>query len=1117
MPSSFLPPISTSNSPTSSMLPFGKPPSSSNPPRPTSANGSATTSPNVPTSQLGSASRNGTPVTTPGGGSGNGLRPSYEFLTDAQRRERERARDIQSKPPYSSSYSTSLPRPSDTPSTASSHLPHHHHHHHHSAGTGSNPPSANSTPREERQSPFASTSTPGASSAPPTRKPDLMGPGFGSGLGRLGAGYGLFGAGPYIRDQEQKEKERQALIAREREREREREKERERERSTRPHSIETSPTHRNATPANPYSRPSLPPSPTTARTLAAPNSANSAGKPSISPQIPPASATSATGSTPRPNLPLPSFGSLGTRSLPSPFERDARERSTSTSIAATPNAPSGPESATSASGHRRTPSGSSARGNEPLPVGPKSPVKTTSQTAASARSLYGAPPSLNEAARSREGQRSPVSRIQTTALPRDRDATISPTTATSAPPSKNAPPSNSTASSSQSTRAPFPSYSGFGGPGYPGSFGGFGLGGFGGYGAFGPRWADREREREMLEKREEGRKRSQKEAAEARAKAEKEKEDRFADWVKERERERERISGAAAGPGNAPGNATSTAYGVEAFQPPRSNSTTTTTAQQRPSEPNWRQTPATTNEKPSLTRHIEVIHQPEPRDSTAPAPSTTGEGSSVIQQVAPSREPRPYGYKAEPREYQYTPRDKRPRMDAAVEEAQNAHRRTSNAKASKRRKEEEKKADINHNVSTGVPPKEKNWSSLTNPVRQWPEVGSSQVEQWLKSVPDLNKVISNQVYTGSEWTLAKSGECTADNEGGLIIVRIGGGFLGEDWKVRGENGWDESSSAPPTGSGSELGDGRRKIWGTDVYTDDSDLGLILVHAGWLRWSNPAQGINGEQRKGKNPRDQDIINVTVRLVPRLIRYTATERNGVRTRGWGNGHDGSSIVVERAERIAVDKRYLKTRKRKSVISEWARQRQLVSPLAAISTEGGDVQIEDASLAVEDGVNDSIMFCTRVPGVKSGDTESIGFVYTPEAFDDWLKSPLETADRTLWSHTLVFQTTDEAKEYKLSLSSTSSIDNPLFDLLKPSTTEDGEVVLERSFDDIHLLKEGIAVRLQGNRGLLIKPKIWNWAALAQPELRDGWKEEFELRLKEQDEGEKEGEGVKDEMMVE
>ncbi|WWC86700.1 uncharacterized protein L201_001577 [Kwoniella dendrophila CBS 6074] len=968
MPSSFLPPYTSLQA--STMRPFGKPPSSSNSAQPTSANGSTATSPNIPTSHLGSTSaagsRNGTPASTPGGGSG--LRPSYGLMSE---RDRDRDKLTEITKPYST-HTLHSHRPSDASSA--------HHHHHHSGTPGSNPPSAGSTPREERPNTYTSASNPLNGGAAAARKPmpvPVSGFGSGSNLGRLASGYGLFGSSPF-REQEMREKERQERLAKERD------IQRERERSTKPLSVDTSPTHRNSASANPYSRPSLPPSPTTSRTLAVPNSASSTGRPSVSPQITPASASSATSSTPRPNLPLPGYGSLGSRSLPSPFER---ERSASASVAPSPHG-----HLTAESGHRRTPSGSGARINEPAnAAGPKSPVKSTAQTAASARSLYGAPPSLNEAARNREAQRSPVAVTQTTIPPRDRDAAVSPTAATGTASKQsaagsNAPPANNTPSGSQSTRAPYNSYSGFGGGGYPGTFGGFGLGGFPGYGAFGPRWGDRERERETVEareKREEEKRRKEKELAESKAKADKEREEQQrAKWRAAEAEERK----------------SSINHHPRAFRP------TTGPTQPAPaasSDPYRRDPPADHGpaDKPNNTRHIEVIHQPDKRE-----PNGTTAGSSVIQQVAPTREPRPYGYKSESREYQYTPRDKRPRMDAAVEDAQNAHRRTSNAKASKRRKEEEKKAEVNNTLT-----KETDYAALTNPSRKWPEVSSSQVEQWLKTVPDLNQIISNEVYTGEHWTLSKSEQCKIENEGGLINVRIGGGFLGKNWKVRGEQGWDDSSCTPSTSNGNLIGDSvifkDRKIWGTDVYTDDSDLGLILIHAGWLRWSSSSSS---------NERDKDIINVTIRLVPRLIRYTATERNGIKTRGWGNGHDGSSIVVERVERIAINKTYLKSRKRKVRMSEWVQERQIVAPVLISVPHDDD---EDATLVQDDQDHDgSLMFCSRIKDktIKTAKAEA-GLVYTPEAFKNWLDPPETGHEWTLWQSGVEFSGSDQDNAVK------------------------------------------------------------------------------------------------------
>ncbi|KAK8847589.1 hypothetical protein IAR55_005448 [Kwoniella newhampshirensis] len=1033
MPSTFLPPVSLS-SPNfiASMNSFGRPPpGSGNPPPPPGSDGSAATSPNVPIGQLGSAtpaSRNGTPSTAPGNGtggiSGNGLRPSYGLMTEREReRERERQRELANKPypsysnqtsSSSSSSSSMLPRPADAApiaSSTSSHAhgnsqqhpgPHHHHHHHHHthpSQTSAQPPPADVA----------------KNNAYPGRMP--------VNIGRLSGGYGLFGGGSF-REQEMREKERQDRLQRERERERD---------LTKP-SVDKSPGNRPSSivnPTNPYPRPSLPPSPTASRNLPAPTSVTSASKPSISPQMVPANASTTATGTPRPNLPLPHFSTLGSRSLPSPFER---ERSGSASVVASPAVTPATEQPPSASGHRRTPSGSSARGPEPMSSigGLKSPTKTNPQASASARSLYSAPPPLAQA--NRDPQRSPVARASTAASPREREGVVSPTTAAAskAPTTaSNAPPTVAT-QSSQANRGPYSSYGGYGGgPSYPGTFGGFGLGGFGGYGAFGPRW-DRDREREVREQREEERKRREKDMAdqreqrEARARAEKEREERDAKWLKARERER---AGAA--------------YNVEAFQPPRQGATSASTQPPASAGDPYRarqaaiQTPY--DHKPNYSHHIEVLNHPD-RQGYPGASTTAAEPVpvSVMQQVAPQREPRPYGYKAEPPKYQYTPRDKRPRMDAAVEEAQ-AHRRTSATSKSKRRKEEDKKSPI---VAV---PKERDWAALTVPVKKWPEVNSMPVESWLRTISDVTRVISTEIYTGPDWTLAKSGATQPEYEGGLVMVRIGGGFLGKGWKVRGEPEWDEALPLP----GSEVvcggSDKNRRIWGTDVYTDDSDIGQVLVHAGWIKWLD-------RSGTGVDRRDEEFIVVAVRVVPRLVRYIATERNGVTTRGWGNGHDGASIVVERVERHRVDKKYLTSRKKSLRIADWARERQFVAPLP----------LQDETRKVN-GVEDlSLMFCTAVAG-KSG--VIAGFKYRPEALEGWLDVPEEgdSNARSLWTHRLILEDSD--RTYELWLNPHSVTEAPRINLVQKSVdlSTDETTLLDNALIDQNaiLLPEGIAIR--------------------------------------------------------
>lgn len=126
---------------------------------------------------------------------------------------------------------------------------------------------------------------------------------------------------------------------------------------------------------------------------------------------------------------------------------------------------------------------------------------------------------------------------------------------------------------------------------------------------------------------------------------------------------------------------------------------------------------------------------------------------------------------------------------------------------------------------------------------------------------------------------------------------------------------------------------KRQVWGTDVYTDDSDILALLVHSGWLRvtrrerrrragqrgagadairrarvvgeerietvQSAPAAAEGGEA----TPASARAIKVTLGVVPPLIRYQGIERQGIRSRSWGNGHDGVSLRVEKVELLAV----------------------------------------------------------------------------------------------------------------------------------------------------------------------------------------------------------------------
>ena len=88
---------------------------------------------------------------------------------------------------------------------------------------------------------------------------------------------------------------------------------------------------------------------------------------------------------------------------------------------------------------------------------------------------------------------------------------------------------------------------------------------------------------------------------------------------------------------------------------------------------------------------------------------------------------------------------------------------------------------------------------------------------------------------------------------------------------------------------------RRKLWGTDVYTDDSDPLAMLLHTGWLRL--------GLAVAKSAPESVTAIEIVLRVAPKLVRYEGSNRAGITSRSWGNGHDGVSLVVESAKTIEV----------------------------------------------------------------------------------------------------------------------------------------------------------------------------------------------------------------------
>ena len=180
------------------------------------------------------------------------------------------------------------------------------------------------------------------------------------------------------------------------------------------------------------------------------------------------------------------------------------------------------------------------------------------------------------------------------------------------------------------------------------------------------------------------------------------------------------------------------------------------------------------------------------------------------------------------------------------------------------------------------------------------------------------KHLGRVIYRGHKWMLDL--DLLANHIGGTLEIFIPGAFLPSGprardraWVVRGEKGWDDAVT--PIGKhviATLPGVAQRQLWGTDIFTDDSDLLAVLLHSSWLRpldaafmppppsYEQRGEPVVVQQRNGQF---QDDLKVVVRAVPRLTRYIATQRGGIYSRGWGNSHDGVSFVVESVERVKV----------------------------------------------------------------------------------------------------------------------------------------------------------------------------------------------------------------------
>jgi hypothetical protein len=107
----------------------------------------------------------------------------------------------------------------------------------------------------------------------------------------------------------------------------------------------------------------------------------------------------------------------------------------------------------------------------------------------------------------------------------------------------------------------------------------------------------------------------------------------------------------------------------------------------------------------------------------------------------------------------------------------------------------------------------------------------------------------------------------------------------------------------------------RQLWGTDVYTEDSDLVAVLVHAGFYSLPSsgtspppglaelratllllpPQEGASLLSRRAFKPRDV--------LTRPLAAYASTARHGLRSRCWGGAARGPGLCAFRVSKCAA----------------------------------------------------------------------------------------------------------------------------------------------------------------------------------------------------------------------
>lgn len=166
---------------------------------------------------------------------------------------------------------------------------------------------------------------------------------------------------------------------------------------------------------------------------------------------------------------------------------------------------------------------------------------------------------------------------------------------------------------------------------------------------------------------------------------------------------------------------------------------------------------------------------------------------------------------------------------------------------------------------------------------------------------------------------------------------------------------------------------RRALWGTGVYTDDSDVVAAAVHSGWIKGDFGEANEDLEQmttpaidsttntqpsetrKKNKNnvldqvpsnpvavPADMDL-HINVLILPPLECYASTWMHNLQSRAWAGDHDGMSFMIQSVEFVDEPRftRYLERgneARRQRIGEENRSRREAAESLLGLMSSGG-----------------------------------------------------------------------------------------------------------------------------------------------------------------------------------